>query len=139
MATLKDYLQQLSELETQITTLIELEVAPEKEDERQAAINSIFSDWLDAGGDFRNKALAVAGYIQEQLDLAEMRKQQVKRLQELQKHSENKAARLKEYLKYNMERANIDKIEGVYNVLSLRKAPAKVQLDIPAESLPPLY
>lgn len=139
MATLRDYLGQLIELENQISELTELELAPEKEEGREAAINALFADWLDAGGDFKNKALAVAGYIQEQSDLAETRKQQVKRLQELQRASENKVKRLKDYLKYNMERANITKIEGVYNVLSLRKAPPKVELYCDPLGLPPSY
>lgn len=87
-------------------------------------------DTLDSlSGDVEKKSLNVAGYyknLQKELDAMKAYEKEIKaRISVV----ENQSKRLKEYLKYNMERCEIKKISGPEFSISIRKCPASVVID----------
>lgn len=87
--------------------------------------------------ELQQKSGNIAGYIQERNSLVDAIDAQIKRLQELKKMEQNKVDKFKEYVKENMERLGITKIETELGTLSIAKSPISVEIanegEIPAE------
>ncbi len=78
--------------------------------------------------ELQNKSANIAGYIQERVSLVEAIDVQIKRLQELKKSEQNKLDNFKKYVKDNMERLGITKIETELGTLSISKSPTSVEV-----------
>ena len=131
---LSDNIQQL---ETAISNIQEDENLSEEELENQ--LQQTFNEWLETGESFKVKAEEVAAYIRHQEALAEARKNEAKRIQNLAKQAENGAARLRKYLVAQMVRSEVKKIEGVTVKIGLRKKQPQILINVPPEELPPEY
>lgn len=85
----------------------------------------------------QQKSGNIAGYIQERNSLLDAFDTQIKRLQDLKRIEQNKVDKFKEYVKENMERLGITKIETDLGTLSIAKSPVSVEItnenEIPAE------
>lgn len=96
------------------------------------------ADTLESiGGDLQEKAVNVAKFFRNMESMADQIKQAESQMAERRKAIEKRAASLKAYLKDNMERAGITKIESPWFVVSIAQNPASVQID--DESLIPCY
>lgn len=78
--------------------------------------------------ELQNKSANIAGYIQERNSLIEAIDGQIKRLQEFKKTEQNKVDNFKEYVKDNMNRLGITKIETELGTLSIAKSPVSVEI-----------
>jgi hypothetical protein len=88
-----------------------------------------FKDTLEGlSGDLELKATNVAMFVRNLEANAEAIKVAEKQMAERRKSIEAKAERIKEYLKENMVRTGITKIECPYFQLSLRKNPPAVEV-----------
>lgn len=87
--------------------------------------------------ELQKKSGNIAGYIQERNSLIDAIDIQIKRLQELKKSEQNKVDKFKEYVKENMGRLGITKIETELGVLSIAKSPISVEItnedEVPSE------
>lgn len=87
--------------------------------------------------ELQKKSGNIAGYIQDRNALIDAIDMQVKRLQEYKKTEQNKLDKFKEYVKTNMERLNIVKIETELGTLSIAKSPISVEIanedEVPTE------
>lgn len=87
--------------------------------------------------ELQKKSGNIAGYIQDRNALVDAIDAQIKRLQEYKKAEQNKIDKFKQYVKENMERLNIDKIETELGTLSIAKSPISVEVtnedEIPSE------
>jgi hypothetical protein len=98
-----------------------------------------FKDTLEAlTGDFELKATNVSMYVRNIEASVDAIKQAEKQMYERRKSLENKIDRLKEYLKDNMIRTGITKIDCPYFQLSLRNNPESVEV-INLDMIPPEY
>lgn len=88
-------------------------------------------------GTLETKSINVGKFIRRLDGFEVSLDNEIKRLQDRKKRTKNAVAWLKEYLKTNMERAKIGKIETALFVLSIRKNPARLNIinpdDIPPE------
>lgn len=78
--------------------------------------------------ELQKKSSNIAGYIQERNSLLDAVDIQIKRLQELKKAEQNKVDKFKVYVKENMERLGITKIETELGTLSIAKSPISVEV-----------
>lgn len=87
--------------------------------------------------ELQKKSGNIVAYIQERNSLIDAIDIQIKRLQELKKSEQNKVDKFKEYVKENMGRLRITKIETELGVLSIAKSPASVEIinedEVPAK------
>ena len=85
----------------------------------------------------QQKSGNIAGYIQDRNALIDAIDVQIKRLQEYKKSEQNKIDKFKEYVKSNMERLGLIKIETELGTLSIAKSPISIEVanedEIPAE------
>lgn len=90
---------------------------------------SVINDTLEAlEGEFNDKALSVAGFFQNiEAEIKAMRDAE-KRIDERRKAKEASVDRLKNYLKREMIRTGISKIECPQFVISLRNNPESVEI-----------
>ena len=83
------------------------------------------------------KSSNIIGYYQNENALIEAIDTQIKRLQDLKKVKQNSIDRFKKYVKENMERLEIQKIETELGTLSIAKSPISVEIvnedEIPEE------
>lgn len=82
-----------------------------------------------------NKSSNIIGYYLNEKSFIESIDAQIKRLQDLKRSESSKLENYKEYVKYNMQRLGIEKIETSTGKLSLAKSP--VSVDIIDEKLIP--
>lgn len=97
-----------------------------------------FADTLESlSGDLEVKATNVAMFVRNLEATAESIKAAEKQMAERRKAIEAKAERIRNYLKDNMARTGITKIDCPYFALSLRNSPPAVEVinvyDIPAQ------
>lgn len=85
-----------------------------------------------AAGELEEKATNVACFIRNIEASAEAIKQAEKQMADRRKSLENKAESIKRYLKDNMIRSGITKIESPYFALTIKKNPPSVVIDDPA-------
>lgn len=134
MNTLWEISETIIDIENQINDILENEELSDEDKEEQT--NKLLNNWFEGGVNFKQKAEKLANYIKHEEAITKARKEEVKRLQNLAKQSENKANRLKEYLIHQMEKTNNTKIEGVKHKLSLRKKPPELKIKTSVENLP---
>ena len=128
---------EIQQLETAISDIQEDETL--SDEDREIKLEETFNKWLETDENFKSKAEAVASYIRHQEALAEARKNEAKRIQNLAKQAENGAARLRKYLVAQMVRSDVKKIEGVTCKIGLRKKQPSVLINVPPEELPSEY
>lgn len=87
------------------------------------------ADTLEAlQGDLHAKTTNVAMFAQNLDSLANQIREAEKAMSHRRKVLENKAASIRQYIKENMERADISKIECPYFKLSIKKNPPSVEI-----------
>ncbi len=82
-----------------------------------------------ASGDIEAKSINVAMFIRNLETSAEAIKQAEKEMADRRKAIEKKADSIKQYLKDNMQRCGITKIESPYFALTIKKNPPSVVID----------
>ena len=98
-----------------------------------------FADTLESlSGDLEVKATNVAMFVRNLEASAESIKAAEKQMAERRKAIESKAERIRNYLKDNMARTGITKIDCPYFALSLRNSPPAVEV-INADEIPAQY
>lgn len=127
----------ISKLENEIA-LIQDDVTLTDE-QRETKLEQTFTNWLKAGDSFRAKAEQVAAYIRHQEALAEVRKQEAKRIRTLAEQAENQANRLRRYLTNQMLTTGQTRIDGITVTANLRKKPPRVMINCDPSELPPEY
>ena len=88
--------------------------------------------------ELQNKSSNIIGYIQNETILVEAIDTQIKRLQELKKSKQNNLENFKKYVKENMERLNLSKVETELGILSIAKSPISVEI-IDEDKIPNEY
>ena len=87
--------------------------------------------------ELQNKGTNIVGYALNEESLIDAIDIQIKRLQEFKKLKQNNLDRFKEYVKDNMERLGITKMDTELGILSIAKNPMSVEIvnedEIPAE------
>ena len=97
----------------------------------------VIADTLEGlGGDLQEKSVNVAKYFRNLEAMADQIRQAETHMVARRKAIEKRAENLKHYLKENMERAGISKVECQWFVISIKQNPESVQVD--DESLIPL-
>ena len=85
----------------------------------------------------QNKSIGIIGYIQNKEALIDAVDTQIKRLQELKKAESNSVDKFKQYVKENMEKLGIQKLETEIGKMSITKNPLSVEIqnedEIPAD------
>ena len=85
----------------------------------------------------QNKSIGIIGYIQNNEALIDAVDTQIKRLQELKKAESNSIDKFKQYVKENMEKLGIQKLETEIGKMSITKNPLSIEIqnedEIPAE------
>lgn len=92
---------------------------------------------LDAKAD--EKIERVALYIRERLARAAAVKEEVQRIQAIQKREEKAADSLKAYLHREMDRLGKDKVNGLLCTVALQKNPPSVKGDLSQEQMQALH
>jgi hypothetical protein len=87
--------------------------------------------------ELQNKSAGIIGYTQNEEALIEAIDIQIKRLQELKKAKQNNLDKFKQYVKDNMDRLSITKLETELGTLSIAKNPMSIEIqnedEIPSE------
>ncbi len=125
---------EIEDLENLIADIQEDEDLSDLEKERR--LGHSLQEWLKLDGNFEQKAENVARYCKYLQAITKARQEEYRRLRALAESSEAMEKRLKAYLVANLQEVGKQKIKGEYCQISLRKKPAKIVLDIPAENLP---
>ena len=85
----------------------------------------------------QNKSIGIIGYIQNKEALIDAVDTQIKRLQELKKAESNSIDKFKQYVKENMEKLGIQKLETEIGKMSITKNPISIEIqnenEIPAK------
>lgn len=97
------------------------------------------ADTLEAvSGEFNDKAVAILKFTENMNGDIDCLSNEIKRLQERKKVIENRKAKLREYLLYNMEKSGVTKIECPFFTASIRKGSESVEIEN-GELLPDEY
>lgn len=83
--------------------------------------------------ELQNKSSNIIGYIRNSELLIEAMKVEEKRIADLRKSGENRIDKFKQYVKENMERLGLDKIQTELGTLSISKNPMSVEIENEAE------
>ena len=85
----------------------------------------------------QNKSIGIIGYIQNKEALIDAVDVQIKRLQDLKKQKTNNLDKFKQYVKENMEKLGITKLETEIGKMSITKNPLSIEIqnedEIPAQ------
>lgn len=85
----------------------------------------------------QNKSIGIIGYIQNKEALIDAVDVQIKRLQDLKKQKTNNLDKFKQYVKENMEKLGITKLETEIGKMSIAKNPLSIEIEnedeIPSE------
>ena len=76
----------------------------------------------------QNKSIGIIGYIQNKEALIDAVDTQIKRLQELKKAESNSIDKFKQYVKENMEKLGIQKLETEIGKMSITKNPLSIEI-----------
>ncbi len=79
--------------------------------------------------ELQNKSANIIGYIQNKEALIDAIDVQIKRLQDLKKAEQNSLDKFKQYVKENMERLAITKMDTELGTLSITKNPMSVEIE----------
>jgi len=97
------------------------------------------ADTLEAvSGEFNDKAVAILKFTENMNGDINCLSSEIKRLQERKKVIENRKAKLRDYLLYNMEKSGVTKIECPFFTASIRKGSESVEIES-SELLPDEY
>lgn len=77
----------------------------------------------------QNKSIGIIGYVQNKEALIDAVDSQIKRLQELKKSESNNLDKFKQYVKENMEKLGITKLETEIGKISIAKNPLSVEIE----------
>lgn len=78
--------------------------------------------------ELQNKSTSIVGYVQNENALIDAIDVQIKRLQDMKKTKQNGLDNFKKYVKENMERLNLQKVETEIGILSIAKSPISVEI-----------
>lgn len=78
--------------------------------------------------ELKNKSTNIVGYIQNENVLIEAMNVQIERLQKLKKSKQNNIDNFKKYVKEQMEKLNLPKVETELGTLSIAKSPISVEI-----------
>lgn len=85
----------------------------------------------------QNKSIGIIGYVQNEEALIDAVDIQIKRLQDLKKQKTNNLDKFKQYVKENMEKLGITKLETEIGKMSIAKNPLSIEIEnedeIPSE------
>ena len=85
----------------------------------------------------QNKSIGIIGYVQNEEALIDAVDVQIKRLQDLKKQKTNNLDKFKQYVKENMEKLGITKLETEIGKMSIAKDPLSIEIanedEIPSE------
>ena len=85
----------------------------------------------------QNKSIGIIGYVQNEEALIDDVDVQIKRLQDLKKQKTNNLDKFKQYVKENMEKLGITKLETEIGKMSIAKNPLSIEIEnedeIPSE------
>lgn len=85
----------------------------------------------------QNKSIGIIGYLQNEEALIDAVDVQIKRLQDLKKQKTNNLDKFKQYVKENMEKLGITKLETEIGKMSIAKNPLSIEIanedEIPSE------
>lgn len=85
----------------------------------------------------QNKSIGIIGYVQNEEALIDAVDVQIKRLQDLKKQKTNNLDKFKQYVKENMEKLGITKLETEIGKMSIAKNPLSIEIEnedeIPSE------
>lgn len=79
--------------------------------------------------ELQNKSSSIIGYVRNSELLIEAMKAEEKRISDLRKVAENKTERFKQYVKENMEKLGLDKIQTELGTLSIARNPISVEIE----------
>ena len=79
--------------------------------------------------ELQHKGSGIIGYAQNEEALIDAVDTQIKRLQEFKKTKQNKLEKFKQYVKENMERLGITKMDTELGTLSINKNPMSVEIE----------
>ena len=82
----------------------------------------------------QNKSIGIIGYVQNEEALIDAVDVQIKRLQDLKKQKTNNLDKFKQYVKENMEKLGITKLETEIGKMSIAKNPLSVEIENEDES-----
>lgn len=89
--------------------------------------------------ELKNKSTSIVGYLQNENAFIEAIDTQIKRLQDMKKSKQNKVDKFKQYVKENMERLELPKVETELGTISIQKSPkASVEI-LDEEKIPNKY
>lgn len=97
----------------------------ETEELTEEEINQIGLQLAEA---LQNKSANIIAYYQDQDALLNAIDEQIKRLQDYKKITKNKIDRYKDYVKSNMERLGLDKIQTELGTLQIARSPISVEV-----------
>lgn len=101
--------------------------------------DDVIADTLESlSGDLEVKATNVAMFVRNLESSAEQIKLAEKQMADRRKAIENKAANIREYLKANMQRTGITKIECPHFALTIKKNPPSVVID-DVDAIPEIF
>ena len=79
--------------------------------------------------ELQNKSANIIGYTQNKEALLDAIDIQIKRLQDMKKSEQNSLDKFKQYVKENMEKLGIEKIQTELGILSIAKNPMSVEIE----------
>lgn len=78
--------------------------------------------------ELQNKSTNIVGYIQNESSLIDAIDVQIKRLQDLKKSKQKNLDNFKKYVKDNMEKLNLQRVETEIGTLSIAKNPISIEI-----------
>ena len=79
--------------------------------------------------ELQNKSSNIIGYVRNSELLIEAMKAEEKRISDLRKVAENKIEKFKQYVKGNMEKLGLEKIQTELGILSIARNPISVEIE----------
>lgn len=89
--------------------------------------------------ELQNKGTSIVGYALNEMVLIDAMDAQIKRLQDMKKARQNKLDNFKKYVKENMERLNLSKLETELGTISIQKSPKATVEILDEEKVPNKY
>jgi hypothetical protein len=124
----------LYELSAEYLHALEVMTTPEMDVPMQA-----IADTLEGiEGQFQDKAVNVAKFLRNMESMAEAIKEAEEKMSQRRRALESRAKWLRDYLKANMEKASVTRIESPWFVLSIQKNPAALKI-VDEAAIPPFF
>ena len=78
--------------------------------------------------ELKNKSTSIVGYVKNENALVDAIDTEIKRLQDMKKAKQNRLDNFKKYVKENMEKLGLSKVETEIGTLSIAKSPVSVEI-----------